>query len=1584
MTGRTTLSTTGVSFCSLCFLGLLCFTAQSASAENYAVIFAGGVDRSENHSRYYNSTRDIYNALVYKLNYLGTNIIVLASDGLDPADDINGGGSSDWGFVLSSGGSVDSATSANLQAALTGLAGTLDDEDTFFLWTYDHGGGEEGDPTAVVDEYLCGWGGNISDRSLASWVAPINAGRQAYAFGQCMAGGMLEELGITAGSGMFGAASSNYYETSLWNSGENPRGWTDAFYKAIQDHGKTGTHEIEQWAYDHTFSAAGRGPGGTWRDGDQHPWRVGDDFDLGVSHWNALGATSHWSEAANWKAGLLPDDAMRTVRIGSPFPSTVDGGTHDIRTLVLMRGTSLTIDDGAAVDVGYLENKGGLLRIDDGELFTARDCAGTSPDSQINVFSDGQFLAGDLLDFRGGLTVSGGTAETLREFTGAGEVILRSGGTLTVGSSMTLGAGSTLELAGTGTGVDVSRDLAVSGTLEMGLNTSLVVGGVLELGGDGAFAGEVTRAMLDVHEHFRLKRGSLTISRSTVQADWGVWTGTSGDSTIDLLGGTLRTTGLVLGSSEGLRGDLTMASSLAVDPQLIGEGRDMWIMVGQSGSATFTQNAGVVADEWGTSGPSMIIASGLRSDSQYVLNDGTASFDTANVGGSGTGQFTQNGGRVTFQTLVVAGSGEGTCTQNGGEATVAVSLILGEMAAGTGVYHLRGGTLTVHGSEVGDGAGVLNVDGGTLVVAGPSLTVQSLNIGHTAGRDGEFAPGAINLVVETLHVGGDARGTLTAESTDIDVTGALHVGHNHWGGQIDQVGGTVDAPVVYVGTQHAGSGGWEMEGGTLTAAALYLGCEGIGHIIQRGGSTVIVENAYIGYGRDSASNYHRLEDGTMTVADTLKIGVLADGRGQFQVAGADLSTVLTTENTWVGVDGEGELLHTGGLHVVTNFLRVGAGSGSGTYNQQGGQLDTPITYVGVSGQGTFNLTGGVHNTPNLTVGFMAAGTYNLGETGVLNSPAQYVGHSHAGTFNQTGGTNNATGNVHVGYGLSVEGTVDQSGGESIVDGDLYVGSGRNSAGDVTLGGGPTPGATQEVHGDVHLGYATDSTGLYTIDGKVYYVGGGWTYAGALTVHGDVHVGGNGAGRLNINPAGLLTANGRVIIGSETHGGTVQLAGGTIVGSGSVAITHGTGRLTGRGGTTVPVTNDGMVDVGNSNMMLNGGFTQSPIGETRIGASGSLTVDGGGTFEGTLLNRGGLWIRGGTFDLETSLNGGLAPPGEVSVGGTLNVNAAMAASNVSVVFGTLNVAAGVQADSTYVEHGSVVHTAGDFNAGDLTVAEASYDLSGPDTLIAVQTKAFGTFTQSGATHLADALRIGGNERGYDLPGTYTISGGRLEVGVLTVGEAGYVDPLFPEFPMPDIPGTLAITDAAAEVYVTDRLVLTAAATVSIVPGAEIHMTGSMFVNDSTSPAALADLCNLTLIFEGGVGVVDQFEVSGRDVGSDAAGLADNFALGTLRLTGDAGVGQIMLVDACDNQVGWDGSEALYVESLILGPGASLDLNGLNVYYGAASIDAGATVDLNGGQLRAIPEPGSVGILIAGGLLTTVRRRRRRRARCGRSR
>jgi len=475
------------------------------------------------------------------------------------------------------------------------------------------------------------------------------------------------------------------------------------------------------------------------------------------------------------------------------------------------------------------------------------------------------------------------------------------------------------------------------------------------------------------------------------------------------------------------------------------------------------------------------------------------------------------------------------------------------------------------------------------------------------------------------------------------------------------------------------------------------------------------------------------------------------------------------------------------------------------------------------------------------------------------------------------------------------GTVEQTGGNHIIVNLLQLGYTSTGEGVYTQSGGDCT-----VRGDAYVAYGAGSTGGYTL-------GGGPLEGITQQVDGDLHIGyGEGS-------EGTYIVEEKIYhVGSGwTHAGELTVAGTVHVGA------SGSGRL-------------------------------------EVRAAGKLIANGaGGTLGGEWINRGQLRISSGTFHLNAPLNGGADRDGTLAVdNATLHANQPVEASGITVS-GTLHVAADIQSACTEVQHaGAVYQSGGEVDAGDLTIIEGSHELAGPGNLTSGEVKALGDFTHLSAVHTADVVRIGGDNWGYLLAGEYAISGGRLEVGSLYVGEQGWVDPFFPELGGPDIPGTLALTDASVEVYVSERLVLSPAATIEAAPGAVIHMTGSDFENQSQTPADLADLAHVEMVFEGGADDLDPFEVAGEDRRQLPRGLRNNFALGTLTV-GGTGIGQVQLVDLVDNHPAWEGAESLYLHRLDVAAGSSLDLNGLSLYYEEGSIDPDATI--LGGSVMQIYEP-----------------------------
>ncbi|QKS29606.1 MAG: tandem-95 repeat protein [Candidatus Accumulibacter similis] len=97
---------------------------------------------------------------------------------------------------------------------------------------------------------------------------------------------------------------------------------------------------------------------------------------------------------------------------------------------------------------------------------------------------------------------------------------------------------------------------------------------------------------------------------------------------------------------------------------------------------------------------------------------------------------------------------------------------------------------------------------------------------------------------------------------------------------------------------------------------------------------------------------------------------------------------------------------------------------------------------------------------------------------------------------------------------------------------------------------------------------------------------------------------------------------------------------------------------------------------------------------------------------------------------------------------------------------------------------------------------------------------------------------------------------------------------------------------------------------------------------------------------------QLEVMGRELSDDPTGFSRNFVYGTLELSDNT---YLKLVDSSDNAAGTD-PEALYTNSLIVADGATLDLNGLQLYTRAAQVSGTSTII--GGSIIQIPDSGPI--------------------------
>jgi MYXO-CTERM domain-containing protein len=254
-------------------------------------------------------------------------------------------------------------------------------------------------------------------------------------------------------------------------------------------------------------------------------------------------------------------------------------------------------------------------------------------------------------------------------------------------------------------------------------------------------------------------------------------------------------------------------------------------------------------------------------------------------------------------------------------------------------------------------------------------------------------------------------------------------------------------------------------------------------------------------------------------------------------------------------------------------------------------------------------------------------------------------------------------------------------------------------------------------------------------------------------------------------------------------------------------------------------------------------------------------------------------------------------------------------------------------------------------------------------LVVQLPTSGTMIQNGGTHTTDSLVLG---QGTGSSGTYIMNGGTLHAGAITVSAplSGFG---FPPPPPTYGNGRLEINSSSASVSVSEGLTFGPNSSYAAVPGTVIHFTGPGYFNNmSKDPSALAGLENTTLLFE--TGDASSLEAASTDLGPTLSGFVSNFALDKLQI-GGADIAALALSDLSINHPDSFGilpADAVYVDTLIVGPGSSLDLNNINLYC-LNLINNGEILSSGGGQLTVVPEP-TVMLGLAGLMLLAARRRR----------
>ena len=171
-------------------------SSKSSSDSRYAVLMNGGYDMGNNHIRYWNDLSNIYITLINVYGYPDENIIVLCSDGLNPAPDQSNGQNSDPD--LDGDGDNDimySCVLSNVDMVFNDLANNLTNGNELFVFTTDHGNTNGGWNTLFNL-----WNHEeLTDAHFASLLDILPDCEIICTFEPCFSGGFLDNVVVPPG-----------------------------------------------------------------------------------------------------------------------------------------------------------------------------------------------------------------------------------------------------------------------------------------------------------------------------------------------------------------------------------------------------------------------------------------------------------------------------------------------------------------------------------------------------------------------------------------------------------------------------------------------------------------------------------------------------------------------------------------------------------------------------------------------------------------------------------------------------------------------------------------------------------------------------------------------------------------------------------------------------------------------------------------------------------------------------------------------------------------------------------------------------------------------------------------------------------------------------------------------------------------------------------------------------------------------------------------------------------------------------------------------------------------------------------------
>jgi len=519
---------------------------------------------------------------------------------------------------------------------------------------------------------------------------------------------------------------------------------------------------------------------------------------------------------------------------------------------------------------------------------------------------------------------------------------------------------------------------------------------------------------------------------------------------------------------------------------------------------------------------------------------------------------------------------------------------------------------------------------------------------------------------------------------------------------------------------------------------------------------------------------------------------------------------------------------------------------------------------------------------------------------------------------------------------------------SLSNGTMSIAAGSTISGDLTMSGGTL----------------SPAAGL-TVSGPTDWTGGTITGGGTITTEGTLTMGDpNQYNNECLSGATLDNAGAATLADANTYNG-LQLW--------NDALFHNLA------GASFTLLSSDLINVDSSGPIFqnDGTLTQSPgaTGTSRVYASfnqtatgstevqgGNLQFDGGGTITRSMTVDAGASVEfaGGTFALDGSST--ISGAGTVYfTGATVNDAGAYSVAGTTYVFsGTLNFdgSQSVSIPNLTMSGGTLTGfpaltvtaqtdwTGGTITGGGTITTDGTLTMGDPNRYD--NEYLYGaTLDNAGAATLADANNSYGlqlwNDAVFDnqVGASFTfltaapVSGGGTEVfqneGTLAqsaaVAGTSSISATYKNLGLGSISvqgGSLSINGGV--VLGTSGYIASALTATLLLSGGVTGTTGNV--------SLFRPLGSLTIQGPGSASSPQLLEVMSQDLGNELAGFQGNFHYGTIALANNA---YVQLVDQAQNSAGSTGPEALYVDSLVVPAGTTLDLNGLSVYTRESQID-----------------------------------------------